>query len=73
MTPLSRGVRDKLKTPQHWKRTSVCKIILDFKGYDLTFRGTPHEKRLGILSVSNPATSKDLADRFWGGSGTNPK
>jgi len=26
-----------------------------------------------ILRVSNPATRKDLADRTWGGSGTNPK
>jgi len=32
----------------------------------------PHEKLLGILRVSNPATRKDLADRTWGGSGTNP-
>jgi len=31
------------------------------------------EKLLGILRVSNPATRKDLADRTWGGSGTNPK
>jgi len=33
----------------------------------------PHEKLLGMLRVSNPATRKDLADRTWGGSGTNPK
>jgi len=33
----------------------------------------PHEKLLGILRVSNPATMQDLADRAWGGSGTNPK
>ena len=33
----------------------------------------PHEKLFGILRVSNPATRKDLADRTWGGSGTNPK
>jgi len=25
------------------------------------------------LRVSNQATRKDLADRTWGGSGTNPK
>jgi len=36
-------------------------------------RNLPHEKLLGILRVSNPATRKDLADRTWGGSGTNPK
>ena len=35
--------------------------------------GDPNEKLLGILRVSNPATRKDLADRTWGGSGTNPK
>jgi len=33
----------------------------------------PHDKLLRILRVSNPATRKDLADRTWGGSGTNPK
>ena len=27
---------------------------------------TPHEKLLGIIRVSNPATRKDLADRTWG-------
>ena len=32
-----------------------------------------HEKLFGILRVSNPATRKDLADRTWGGSSTNPK
>jgi len=36
-------------------------------------RFTPHEKLLGILRVSNPATRKDLADRTWGGSDTNQK
>jgi len=25
----------------------------------------PHEKLLGILRVSNPATRKDLAERTW--------
>jgi len=34
---------------------------------------SPHEKFLGILRVSNPTTRNDLADRTWGGSGTNPK
>ena len=34
---------------------------------------TPQDKLLGILRVSNPATRKDLADRTWGGSSTNPK
>jgi len=33
----------------------------------------PHEKLLGILRVLNLATRKDLADRTWGGSVTNPK
>jgi len=33
----------------------------------------PHEKFLGILRVSNPASRKDLADRTWGSSGTNSK
>jgi len=33
----------------------------------------PHEKPLGILRVSIPATTKDLAARTWGCSGTNPK
>jgi len=33
----------------------------------------PHEKLLGILRVSNLANWKDLADRTWGGSGTNQK
>ena len=37
------------------------------------YLGTPHEKLLGILRVSNPVTRKDLADRTWGGSSTNPK
>jgi len=32
-----------------------------------------HEKLLEILRVSKPVTRKDLADRTWGGSGTNPK
>ena len=33
----------------------------------------PHKKLLGILRVLNPATKKDLADRTWGSSCTNPK
>ena len=33
----------------------------------------PHEKLLGILRVSIPATRKDLDDRTWGGFGTNQK
>ena len=36
-------------------------------------RCIPREKLFGILRVSNPATRKDLADRTWGGSGTNQK
>ena len=39
----------------------------------LTVNANPHEKLLGILRVSNPATRKDLADRTLDGSGTNPK
>ena len=34
---------------------------------------SPHEKFVGILRVSNLATRKDLANRTWGGSGTNQK
>ena len=33
----------------------------------------PHEKLLGIMRVSHPATRKDLSDRTWGSSGINPK
>jgi len=36
-------------------------------------RGSRTKSSLEILRVSNPATRKDLADRIWGGSGTQPK
>ena len=43
------------------------------KKYIKKYIKEPHEKLLGISRVSNPATRKDLADRTWGGSGTNSK
>ena len=55
-----------------WWRVAWCHIWWNFWGA-LLYDAIPHEKLLGILSVSNPATRKDLADRTWGCSGTNPK
>jgi len=54
----------------HMCARCVCTYVQTSDARDDTY---PHEKLLGILRVSNPATRMDLADRTWGGSGSNPK
>ena len=56
-----------------WRHDSSIRQQIHFVWALCFLTYTLHEKPLGILRVSNPATRKDLAARTWGGSGINPK